>query len=154
LNISSDKIIFVDNDPNNEERRESSRKLLLEHLTTCQEIYQPKNLEKLNEILRKDNDEEEVKEELEKYYQQEEQKSKINSQINELEKKLKVFKDESTGLVENFINANKKIIKNKSDEGAQKEITKLDKKILEEKILSEEKIDEVIHYCEKLVDLE
>lgn len=52
LSISSDKIIFIDNS-HSEKRKDIqnlSREFLLKHLSTCQNIYQPKNLSKLNEI--------------------------------------------------------------------------------------------------------
>ncbi|CAJ0762256.1 8911_t:CDS:2, partial [Entrophospora sp. SA101] len=50
---------------------------------------------------------------------------------------------------ENFVEANKKIIKDKSDEQARNEVAKLDKKLLEDKILSEEEIEKIIRFCEK-----
>jgi hypothetical protein len=87
LSISSDRIIFVDNDPNNEKRRQASRELLLNYLASCQEIYRPKNLDKLSEILKKESidfDEKKAKEEVEEYYQQEAQKERIDNQLSKV----------------------------------------------------------------------
>ena len=86
--------------------------------------------------------------------------SKINEKIKVLKQKLKSFEKtfeinhETTNLIESFIDANKKIIRNKNDKEARNEVTKLDKKLLADNLLSEEEIETIIRYCEELVDLE
>ena len=69
-------IIFVDNPRDNKETRDFSRQILLSHLKdNCQDIYRPRNLDKLNRVLKESNSD---VEELEKYYLQESQNKKID----------------------------------------------------------------------------
>jgi GTPase involved in cell partitioning and DNA repair len=78
-------------------------------------------------------------------------------EIKELEKKLQSYyknlKPKSSELIKCFIEANKKIIINKNDEEAGEEINRLDEKLLRDKILSKEDINNITQYCECLVDL-
>jgi len=82
---------------------------------------------------------------------------KIDNEISEIEKKFQILKEsldsDQAELVERFINANKRIIKNEEDDQARSELGE-SHKALEEKILSKEKVEEIIRHCEKLVDLE
>ncbi|CAG8449658.1 11233_t:CDS:10 [Racocetra fulgida] len=85
------------------------------------------------------------------------QSAKINEQIKEIETELKTLKepleDELTELVEKFIETKKKTVKDKSNKKAKKEIEEL-YEALEEKSFSEENIEKIIRYCERLIDLE
>jgi len=81
----------------------------------------------------------------------------VKEEINEIEREIQALKEsldnDQAELVERFINANKKIIKDEEDDQARSELKELSK-VLEEKDFSEENIEEIIRYCERLVDLE
>ena len=81
----------------------------------------------------------------------------VKEEINEIEREIQALKESldngQAELVERFINANKKVIKNEEDDQARGELKELFK-VLEEKDFSEENIEEIIRYCERLVDLE
>ena len=81
----------------------------------------------------------------------------VKEEINEIEREIQALKESldngQAELVERFINANKKIIKDEEDDQARSELKELSK-VLEEKDFSEENIEEIIRYCERLVDLE
>lgn len=60
---------------------------------------------------------------------------------------------EVVNLFEEFIQARKNMIKNKKDKEVKNKVKELDKK-MKENGLTKEKIEEIVRYCEKLVNLE
>jgi serine/threonine protein kinase len=83
----------------------------------------------------------------------------LELQINSAEKEIELLKEslnnnELIELVEEFIELSKKLKRDKSDERARRRLNELDEKLLEEEILSEEEIDKIALYCEKLFELE
>ena len=80
--------------------------------------------------------------------------TKIAEQIKEIERKVEKTKNSlDSELVDKFIETKKKLIKDKKNKEIKIEARKLGKQ-LEEKGLSEEKLEEIIRYCENLVELE
>jgi len=83
--------------------------------------------------------------------------NKINNEINEIEEQITTLKnsleDESANLAEKFTELNKKLINNRNDIRSRNEVKELHKK-LKEKGVSEEKVEKVIFYCERLNNLE
>jgi len=85
------------------------------------------------------------------------QPTKIDSQFQELREQINLFKEplnnELKKLLEKFIEVKKESIKKREDKQIRKQTGEL-KKQLREKGFLEEKMDEIIRYCEKLVELE
>jgi len=98
-------------------------------------------------------DTKQIAERVKKNIQSSPQLTEVTEQIKEIEELKKPLNSELAELVDKFVEAKKKLIKDKKNKEVKIEARKLGKQ-LEEKGLSEEKLEEIIRYCEKLVELE
>jgi hypothetical protein len=82
---------------------------------------------------------------------QESKKQALELEIEKMEREInQSLTEEQKELVSKFIQARKKMKKDKSDKDVKKEAGKLEEQ-LEEKGLSDESIDKIIKYCERFI---
>jgi len=83
---------------------------------------------------------------------QESQEQALEQEIKKIEKEIdQPLTEELRELVKNFIQARKIMTKNESNKEAKDKALELEDQLLEEKDISQEKIDKIISYCKRLV---
>lgn len=86
------------------------------------------------------------------------EKVKLKKELEEINKELEEIKNsldnESTELIGKFVEIKKESIKCREDKQIKKQVRELKKQLEEDKGFTEEKINNIICHCEKLVELE
>lgn len=86
---------------------------------------------------------------------QESEEKALEQEIKKIEKEVsQLLTNETKELVKEFLKTKKQSLKNREDKQAKKDTGKLKKQLLEEKILSGEKVNEIIRYCERFIESE